>query len=534
MWTQRVLTLIPCALVASASLAAAQNPLRSAPAAGTRPGVTYSIPTPPSALASTGSDDCATADPISGQGTFAFNNATATTSPQGQTEGLCLAFGSAAMNRDVWFRWTAPLTGPASLSTCGLTTVDTKIAVYPGSACPTAGSALACNDDACASFQSTIDFAVAAGNDYMIQIGVYPTAAGGAGTFSIAIAAPPGPPIAASMNIDIGPSAPYGSPSSTYGAAAAQPGVWNARSVPVSSSVLNDLAGVPCNALLTRTGTQLVDFSFNNPGTTGDDQALLDDAHDVGGVGATATWTISNLFGGNYTVYTYAFAPDSALFVSSVSVAGSTDPVQNVGGAWSGSHVQGVTYARHSVPGVASGGSIAITVATVTSFGTLNGIQIVREAPTFTTYCFGDGTGTACPCGNNGAAGNGCANSVVPGGANLTATGSSSVSADTITLLGSGMPDSTCLYFQGTTQISAAFGDGLRCAGGTVIRLGTKTNSAGASQYPTVGDLSVSVRGAVPPAGGARTYQVWYRNAAAFCTASTFNLSNGLQLNWVP
>jgi len=33
---------------------------------------------------------------------------------------------------------------------------------------------------------------------------------------------------------------------------------------------------------------------------------------------------------------------------------------------------------------------------------------------------------------------------------------------------------------------------------------------------------------------GTRTYQVWYRNAAAFCTPSTFNLSNGWELIWAP
>jgi hypothetical protein len=29
-----------------------------------------------------------------------------------------------------------------------------------------------------------------------------------------------------------------------------------------------------------------------------------------------------------------------------------------------------------------------------------------------------------------------------------------------------------------------------------------------------------------------RMYQVWYRNAAAFCTSSTFNLSNGYRVVW--
>jgi hypothetical protein len=105
-----------------------------------------------------------------------------------------------------------------------------------------------------------------------------------------------------------------------------------------------------------------------------------------------------------------------------------------------------------------------------------------------------------------------------------------------LSLNGSGMPNSSALYFQGTTAISggmgAVFGDGLRCAGGTVIRLGTKTNVAGASSYPS-GSTSISVKGA-NAAGNVRTYQCWYRNAAAFCTASTFNLTNGVQCTWAP
>jgi hypothetical protein len=153
-----------------------------------------------------------------------------------------------------------------------------------------------------------------------------------------------------------------------------------------------------------------------------------------------------------------------------------------------------------------------------------------------TPYCFGDGTGTACPCGNAGAAGNGCGNSLFATGANLSATGVASVSADSLSLTGTNMPNSSALYFQGTTQQSggagSVFGDGLRCAAGSVIRLGTKNNAANTSSYPAAGDLSISVRGAIPGAGAVRTYQVWYRNAAAFCTASTFNLSNGLSITW--
>lgn len=188
---------------------------------------------------------------------------------------------------------------------------------------------------------------------------------------------------------------------------------------------------------------------------------------------------------------------------------------------------------------IATGGG-----ALVVSFQTRTGVPALRVcyvfAPAGVAVCVGDGsTGQSCPCGNSGASGRGCANSINPLGAELEANGTPSVAGDSLTLRGSGMPASaTCLYFQGTSLVAAgagaAFGDGLRCAGGTVIRLGTKTNSLGASQYPTVGDPAISVRGLVPQAGGTRVYQAWYRNAGAFCTSSTFNLTNGVSVSWTP
>jgi hypothetical protein len=57
--------------------------------------------------------------------------------------------------------------------------------------------------------------------------------------------------------------------------------------------------------------------------------------------------------------------------------------------------------------------------------------------------------------------------------------------------------------------------------------------SPSASHYPTTGDLPVATKGMVV-VPGTRTYQVWYRNAAAYCTPATFNLTNGLQLQWGP
>ncbi len=153
-------------------------------------------------------------------------------------------------------------------------------------------------------------------------------------------------------------------------------------------------------------------------------------------------------------------------------------------------------------------------------------------------FCFGDGTGTACPCSNESPLGSfaGCLNSTGVGGA-LDAAGAASVASDSLVLYGFDMPSSSALYFQGSAQAGAGagtvFGDGLRCASGAVVRLGTTQNVSGASQYPDAGDLSISVRGGAS-AGETHTYQVWYRNAASFCTASTFNLTNGYRVTWTP
>ncbi len=148
--------------------------------------------------------------------------------------------------------------------------------------------------------------------------------------------------------------------------------------------------------------------------------------------------------------------------------------------------------------------------------------------------CFGDGTGTPCPCGNNGVAGAGCANSFGTGGT-LAASGSASVANDTLLLSGAGMSNAACLYLQGSSLLGGGagvvFGDGLRCAGGSVVRLGTQDNALGASAYPGVGDPSVSVRGACAP-GDVRVYQAWYRNVASFCTPDGFNLTNAWQIVW--
>ncbi len=166
----------------------------------------------------------------------------------------------------------------------------------------------------------------------------------------------------------------------------------------------------------------------------------------------------------------------------------------------------------------------------------------------FTEYCFGDGsTSIACPCGNHSPLGAdvGCLNADGLGG-KLRATGNPSLSDDgdgtaSVRLDGTQMmPTSSYMYIQGTTRISVHFGDGLRCVGGAVIRmhpvLPPRANVGGASHFPEAAfaDPSISVKGLVL-SPGTRTYQCWYRDATpTFCTTSTFNLTNAVEITWGP
>ncbi len=160
-------------------------------------------------------------------------------------------------------------------------------------------------------------------------------------------------------------------------------------------------------------------------------------------------------------------------------------------------------------------------------------------------YCAG--LTTTCPCGNAGQGAAGCENSAQSGGALLRAFGRASIVADQVTLLATGLPaGSSALFFQGTARENGgaglSFGDGLRCAGGTVVRLstygvvaGTASIGYGGTNGLAGGDTTpLHTQGLVPFSGGTRMYQVWYRNAATFCTSATFNLSNGVEISWIP
>jgi hypothetical protein len=150
-----------------------------------------------------------------------------------------------------------------------------------------------------------------------------------------------------------------------------------------------------------------------------------------------------------------------------------------------------------------------------------------------TSFCSGDGSATFCPCLNFGNSGHGCANGSFFQGSRLTASGTPSVSGDTVVLSAShSTPSESGLFFQGDDSLNGgngfAFGDGLRCAGTNVIRLEALfSNGSGGAQS----SVPIASTGLVNP-GDSKYYQYWYRDPLLSPCGTGFNLSNGLQIDW--
>lgn len=171
-------------------------------------------------------------------------------------------------------------------------------------------------------------------------------------------------------------------------------------------------------------------------------------------------------------------------------------------------------------------------------FGRCNGTDVwindlyTPSSDVGTVYC--DCSGDNSPCSNPGAPEAGCANSVGNGGS-LVGAGSASVAADDLLLNATGLiPGQAGLLFQGTNAVNGGagitFGDGLRCAGGAIIRLGTKVPDAGGAV--TWGPGLQAIGGW--SSGDLLRFQGWYRDPVGSICGSGFNLTNGVEVTFVP
>jgi hypothetical protein len=161
-----------------------------------------------------------------------------------------------------------------------------------------------------------------------------------------------------------------------------------------------------------------------------------------------------------------------------------------------------------------------------------------------TAVCFGDGSqgSTPCPCANSGGIpGHGCENMLLTGGGRLQGTGVPSVTNDTLQLVATSLrPSASVLFFQAAVIVphptfgtpGTSFGNGLRCIGGSIVRLGAVQAQNGNAWHGNPPFISV--------AGGASAfealyYQAWYRDAPAWCPqGGPWNLTNALRIVWQP
>jgi hypothetical protein len=158
-----------------------------------------------------------------------------------------------------------------------------------------------------------------------------------------------------------------------------------------------------------------------------------------------------------------------------------------------------------------------------------------------TPLCFGDGSISPCPCANNGLPGHGCDNSAATGGARLTASGTTH--PDTLVLHASGeIASALSIFLQGSDVIAngVSFGDGVRCASGSLLRLYVGHASTGSVSAPAAGDPSITARSAALGhpinSGDRRYYQVYYRDPmTSFCpppSGDNFNATHALKVVW--
>jgi len=492
-----------------------------------------------------GSDVCATAEAISGEGGFAFDNSAgvATTGTEGQlnTGGAagasCTFLNATAIANDVWFLWTSTTTGPVRVTTCGGTLVDTKMAIYDwtilGSTCPPpsaaspAGSVLACNDDVSAfALQSIAGFNAVNGSQYLIQLGTFPgngtfaAAVGGTGTLSIEYH----PPVDATpcseddANGDTVLTNGLGGSDMCMIARHGQIGVstnvsavelcWGAAVVGPATANPNTLVdGTPATVCLWEDPT---DDGNPNDAILIEQVATTVQNHDTDIYNTVAFSTTHTVSGYYYIGATYTMppAPLPAIHHPFAVDMESCEPWPNIfafpahSQAWIGWNAVPPFNTSNLGPGGNSQVPFAFAVNSQVAAGMViparTHVWMIRSVcspvPTFpgnpfcTNASLGTDHTTPCPCGNVGLAGNGCAHSFSVDGGNLVANGViaddnvSSPGPNPVVLTASNLPATAfTLFMQHDALADTVFHDGVLCAGGTLIRL--RGRGAGPGQF---------------------------------------------------
>jgi hypothetical protein len=163
----------------------------------------------------------------------------------------------------------------------------------------------------------------------------------------------------------------------------------------------------------------------------------------------------------------------------------------------------------------------------------LKSVGLFTLGGAFASFCnASDGALSSCPCGNQGLPDTGCDLPQETGGVRLDVLAKTVAPVNRATFIGTGFPPATS---PSATLIRSpgldpngpvVFGDGLRCLGVPLVRVGSGTASGGSATFETA-------HGAMAGAG-TFLYQLHLRSTPVmFCDpAAAFNLSSGRAITW--
>lgn len=147
----------------------------------------------PNCVVAAPGDECSSAA-VAIIGVNPIDTTSATQSADPYDDAQCTGTFLGQMINDVWYEFTAPVTGDYTISTCDTIDFDSDIVVYTGTC--GALTQVACNGDGpgCAGFSSLVETQLNGGDVYYIRVGGWNGAAIGTGNVEIESAAPPPPP----------------------------------------------------------------------------------------------------------------------------------------------------------------------------------------------------------------------------------------------------------------------------------------------------------------------------------------------------